>query len=156
MVMISMGGVRGHYGFLERLKARRDIRFVVPGVGETVTHRDNLVLLPHHRDFFHPDLIGASDALIGKVGYSTLAEAYHAGIPFGYVPRPNFPESEPLMRYLRKHCNGLEITAESFEAGDWIGRISELLELQRIRRREDNGAVQAAAFIYEAVEAVKD
>jgi hypothetical protein len=33
--------------------------------------KQNLVLLPHHSGFYHPDLVNASDAVIGKVGYST-------------------------------------------------------------------------------------
>ena len=33
----------------------------------------NLILLPHHSVFFHPDLVNASDAVVGKLGYSTLA-----------------------------------------------------------------------------------
>jgi hypothetical protein len=147
MVTISMGGVRGSYGFLERLRARQDIRFVIPGASETIEFRDNQLLLPQHSDFFHPDLINAADALVGKVGYSTLAEVYYAGIPFGYVPRPNFPESESLIAYLREYCNGIEITATDFETGDWIARLSELLQMPRLQRGKENGAVQAAAFI---------
>jgi hypothetical protein len=130
------------------LKARQDVRFVIPGATETIKFQDNQALLPHHSDFFHPDLINAADAIIGKVGYSTLAEVYHAGIPFGYVPRPDFPESEPLIAYLRENCNGIEITAESFETGDWIAGVSELLEMPRLSRQEENGAVQAAAFVH--------
>ena len=31
-------------------------------------------------------LVAASEAVIAKLGYSTLAEAYHAGVPFGFFP----------------------------------------------------------------------
>ena len=33
------------------------------------------------RSVFHPDLVNASDAVIGKAGYNTLAEVFYAGTP---------------------------------------------------------------------------
>ncbi len=113
-VLITLGGIRGRYAFLEQLKNQPDIYFVIPGGSEQIQIQDNLLLLPHHSDFFHPDLINAADVVVGKVGYSTLAEVYHAGIPFGHVARQKFPESKPLENYIEAHMSGLPISEAQF------------------------------------------
>ncbi len=109
--------------------------------------RDNLVLLPHRSPYFHPDLVNASDAVIGKAGYSTLAETYYAGVPYGYVERPKFRESQFLAAYIRREMKGMPISETQFENGEWLASIADLLALPRIKRRQQNGADQAAEFI---------
>jgi uncharacterized protein (TIGR00661 family) len=148
VILLTMGGISWDYKtFLEHLARQRDFYFIVPGGSEQVELVGNLALLPHHSDFFHPDLVNASDAVIGKLGYSTLAEVYHAGIPFGYIPRPGFRESEMLAAYVDRRMSGLAITVPQFESGDWVSLLPDLLALPRAERHEPNGAVQAAQFI---------
>jgi hypothetical protein len=106
-----------------------------------------MVLMPHRSSFFHPDLINACDAVIGKVGYSTLAEVYHAGNPFGYVARQDFRESPALTAYIAQHMPGIAITPEQFDDGSWLSQLPQLLALPRLTRHEPNGADQAAHFI---------
>jgi hypothetical protein len=106
-----------------------------------------VVLLSHHSGFFHPDLLNACDAVVGKLGYSTLAEAYQAGIPFGYIQRPRFRESAVLAAYIQAEMRGLEIPAAHFEDGSWLSALPALLALPRIERRGRNGAVEVVEFI---------
>ena len=101
MVMITMGGIPARFPFLEQLEACGDVSFVLSGGSDQARSRKNLVLLPQHSAFFHPDLVHASDAVIGKAGYSTIAEVFSAGIPFGYVPRKGFRESAVLESFIR-------------------------------------------------------
>ena len=108
---------------------------------------DNLALLPHHSDFFHPDLINACDAVIGKLGYSTLAEIYHAGVPYGYIPRSTFKESEALEAFVKNQMNGCAISESQFQEGSWVSFLPEILALPRIKRDDLNGAVEAARFV---------
>jgi hypothetical protein len=84
-VLITMGGIREEYDFGEVLSRKPEIIFVIPGAGNKTKIEDNLVFLPRHSDLFHPDLVNACDAVIGKAGYSTVAEVYYAGVPFGYI-----------------------------------------------------------------------
>jgi hypothetical protein len=147
MVLITMGGVPENYSTLKKLKLPEDVCFVVPGGSNSFRACDNLITLPHHSRFFHPDLINASDAVVGKVGYSTLAEVYHAGVPFGYVMRSHFRESRILAAYIERHMNGFAIEEESFRDGDWVSDVLRLLEIPRIRRHGPNGAVQVAEFV---------
>jgi hypothetical protein len=147
VVMITMGGVEEGFGFLEKLTMERNIYFVIAGVTVSMEIRDNLVLLPRNSPFFHPDLVNASDAVVGKVGYSTLAEVYHSGIPFGYITRPNFPESGPLADFIQDEMKGLAIEEAGFHDGTWISRLPDLLNLPSIRRDAPNGAEEAARFV---------
>lgn len=106
------------------------------------------VLRPHA--FYHPDLIHAADAVAGKIGYSTLAEACVAGTPFGFIPRDSFRESAVLERHLRGRRLGVRIEQERFERGDWSRELEELLACRRAP--EPNGAAAAAGLLLEAAE----
>ena len=101
-----------------------------------------------HSEYFHPDLVTASDALIGKVGYSTLSEVYWAGIPFGYVARSDFRESGVLVSYIENHMNGVAIEERDFTQGSFLSSLPRLLAMKRVPRQPPNGADQAALFIF--------
>jgi UDP:flavonoid glycosyltransferase YjiC (YdhE family) len=145
--LITMGGIPQNYTFSEQLLNQSDVYFIIPGGSPSIQLRGNLILLPHRSDLFHPDLVNASDAVIGKVGYSTLAEVYHAGVPFGYIKRPSFVESKMLEAYIKKKMNGIAISEAQFEDGSWIQHLPALLASPRIRRRGPNGASQVAQFV---------
>jgi UDP:flavonoid glycosyltransferase YjiC (YdhE family) len=147
VIMITAGGVPKNYGFIEKLKNQTATHFIIPGASNSVDIQDNLILLPENSEFFHPDLINASDAVIGKVGYSTIAEVYQAGIPFGYTARAQYRESEALVNFIENKINGFSIGQSEFNNGDWIHRIADLLALPRVQRDTSNGADQIAGFI---------
>jgi len=167
MVVITMGGIPESYNFLDKLAEYNDIFFVIPGAKDTpvgsslrlepttrplvqvsyLNQLVNIILLPSHSDFFHPDLINASDAVVGKVGYSTLAEIYHAGVPFGYILRPSFPESEKLAAFVKKKMQGYLIDEADFHNGRWVSSLEALFAMPWIQRDSLNGADQAAQFI---------
>lgn len=151
VVMITMGGIPEKYLFLKQLTHQSDIYFIIPGGSQTMRLVDNLVLLPHHSDFFHPDLINACDAVIGKLGYSTLAEIYHAGVPYGYIPRPAFKESEVLEAFVKNKMNACAISQLQFQAGSWVSFLPEILTIPRSERSELNGAMEVAQFVYKVL-----
>lgn len=156
VILLTMGGVGWDYTFLEQLEQQPGVHFVIPGGSQQPERRRNLVLLPNHTSFFHPDLINAADVVIGKVGYSTLAEVYQAGAPYGYIPRLHFRESALLARYIESHMNGLAIPGADFAAGSWLARLPELLALPRLDRPTAGGAEQVARFILQDVLAWSD
>jgi hypothetical protein len=148
MILISMGGIPPQcYSFLEKIAERQGIFFVIPGVSESVQRNKNLVLLPHHSSFYHPDLIEASDLVLGKLGYSTLAEVYWAEIPFGYITRPRFRESETLAKFVGQEMSGFAISESCFATGDWVSLLPNYLNLPSPRRIGPNGSEQIARFI---------
>ncbi|WP_299024723.1 hypothetical protein [uncultured Thermanaerothrix sp.] len=150
-LLITMGGIEHRYAALAALREYSGVVFVIPGSASQPTRDGNLVLLPHRSGFYHPDLLFASDAVIGKVGYSTIAEAYHAGIPFGYAIRERFRESAPLAEFIRRHMPSLQIPTTEFMNGTWVKYLDELLALPHRATAETapNGAAQIATFILE-------
>jgi UDP-N-acetylglucosamine:LPS N-acetylglucosamine transferase len=106
------------------------------------------MILERDAGIFHPDLVNAGDAIIGKVGYSTLAETYQAGIPFGYIPRPAFRESPVLVDYIETKMRGLSFSESDLDNGQWLAKLPELLALPRLQRDQSGGAAQIARFVY--------
>ena len=73
VVMLTFGGVPDRNDVASRLHRQKDVFFIVPGAFQSIRKTANTVMLPHHSEFFHPDLILASDTVVGKAGYSTIA-----------------------------------------------------------------------------------
>ena len=146
-VLVTMGGIPWRPVSLRRLEASRECTFVVPGSGERPRRRGSLLTLPHRSGLFHPDLVHAAAAVLGKLGYSTVAEVHAAGVPFAYVTRPTFRESGVLARFARDHMGGIAVAPEELASGAWIERVPELLEMAPAPRGAANGAATAAAIV---------
>jgi len=147
MVLITTGGIPEHYEFFEKLLTFRDIYFVVPCSVQKMQTRQNVILLPHHSEFYHPDLVNASDAVVGKLGYSTLAEVYRSGVSFGYIPRSNFRESGKMAAFVETEISGTPIEESEFKNGRWTAKLKGLLSIPREQRRVANGADQISRFL---------
>ena len=147
LVIITMGGIQGKYDFLKKLNSLKGLFFVATGGPVEACIQDNVILLPHRSEFFNPDLIAASDAVVGKVGYSTLAEVFRAGAPFGYVKRPHFRESDFLEAYLEARGSAVPIPPEEFESGAWISRLDQLLSLPIRKSDVTDNPLTVARFI---------
>jgi hypothetical protein len=151
MVLISMGGVRDRFDFLDGIPHRPDLFFVIPNADGRIAPQQNVTLLPTHSPFFHPDLLLAADLVIGKVGYSTLSEIHQAGTPFGYIARPQSPESDPLVDFIKNHLTARPISSKAYHSGRWIAQLPQLLSLPRSRPPKRNGADRAAGFILDLI-----
>jgi hypothetical protein len=151
-VMLTFGGVPHRNDAASLLHRQEDVFFIIPGAFQRIQKTANTILIPHHSRFFHPDLIHASDAVVGKAGYSTIAEVYYAGIPYGYIKRPSFRESPILEQFIRKHMNGLAVHEKDYYDGSWCSNIPELLSLPSQKPSHPNGADQIAEFIMDILE----
>jgi hypothetical protein len=147
VVLITTGGIPERHGFLDQLKNFADVTFILPGSSRSPELHDNLVLLPHRSAFFHPDLVNASDAVVGKVGYSTIAEVYAAGVPFGHAARRHYPESPGLVDFISKQMRGITLSEADFGSGRWLAILPQLLEMPRQPREVSNGSQKIAAYI---------
>jgi hypothetical protein len=150
-ILVTMGGVPWQHGSLDRLEEPGEIFFIVPGAAERLERRGCLVALPHRSGFFHPDLVNASDAVVGKLGYSTVAEVYAAGVPFAYFQRPTFRESNALAAFVTAHIPALPLTPEDLDRGTWPVRLQDLLTRPKSRGPNGNGAAEAARIVYRLV-----
>lgn len=146
LVVVTLGGTSRLFAFSD-FSVCPDVYVVIPGGAETLTVEGRLIRLPSHGDIFHPDLIHAADAVVGKVGYSTLAEVYAAGVPFGYVTRPGFRESAVLERFVARHMPSLQISKQALETGLTAEILRRLLSLPRSAAKQRNGAGPAGDFI---------
>lgn len=149
MVVVSMGGVRDQFRFLQHLPDTMGPYLVIPSAEHIRSPHEKVILLPTHSDVYHPDLLQAADLLIGKAGYSTIAEVHQTGVPFAYVPREQSPETEALERFIRDRLSARPITARQYNEGDWIGMLPDLLQLPRSRPPEENGADGVARLLFE-------
>jgi hypothetical protein len=149
MVLLSMGGTGWDYGQLGELNNQDRAWIVVPGGGRTARRRGRLLMLPFHGGFYHPDLVAASDLVVGKLGYSTVAEAFHSASAFAYLARPNFPESPVLARFVEEHMRAMEINEEAFRCGDWLPQVEPLLGIHRCPAEGENGADAVASAVLE-------
>ena len=153
MVFISMGGTPHSLPDLAILGKRySDITFVIAGHYPIQMMPSNVRLLPINSPLFHPDLMRAANVVIGKAGYSTIAEVYQAGVPFGYFSRPECPEMPPLLSFLKEKIQGIHFTDYDYQTNAWLDHLTTLLSMPRIdRSREPNGADQCADAITQLV-----
>ncbi len=145
MVLQTMGGVPEALPFVDRLAAERHVHFVVTGAPMTRV-RGNLHLFAQDVRLYLPDLVRASDAVVAKMGYSTVAEVWHEGRPLAWVTRPDFRETRPLRDWVERELTGFEIPAPEFAGGEWIERVPELLAMGGGNPHDEGGADMVARF----------
>lgn len=151
VVLLTFGGVRNGSVALSEMAHAEDVFFIVLGPFGRIHQSGNILEIPGDATFFHPDLIQASDAVVGKAGYSTIAEIYYAGVPFGYVPRPLFRESPVLERFIERHMTGLAIQEKRLPDGRWVQSLPQLLNLSAHKPSHPNGSHQIADFMVRSV-----
>ncbi|MEO1368538.1 MAG: hypothetical protein AAFX50_15295, partial [Acidobacteriota bacterium] len=153
MALVTMGGVPWHFDDVEaQLAARSGERvLVIAGGAPDMRHLGRCVLIPHRSDFYHPDLVAAADLVVGKLGYSTVAEVAESGRAFLYVPRPRFRESPALEAWVERHLAARAFSPADLGAPDWLARLDRALEeLARATPRPGLGG--GAARVAEALD----
>lgn len=141
LVVLTMGGYGEAMPFLERLEEVGDVAFVVTGCPVTDV-RGNLRLFDNATRLYMPDLVRASDAVVAKLGYSTVAEVWREGRPAAFVTRADFREMAPLWAWASQKIPGFEIPGAEFAGGAWIARIPELLRTPAPPAQPRGGAEQ--------------
>ena len=147
LVLLTMGGVEGDEYALAPLSEAKGYVFVLGGQGDQFKFSGNLRSVPKQSDFYHPDLVAASDLVVGKAGYSTLAEVYAAGVPFAYISRASFRESAVLADFIRRGKGGTELAENELHDGSWVQRLDELTARQPAPENHENGADVVARII---------
>ena len=105
--------------------------------------------LPVRSDIYHPDLVSAADAVIGKAGYSTVAEIYLADVPFGYVSRTDFREAPVLEAFARNNLRSLNVSSAALADGSWTAHVPAMTASPANRKKRENGADSTAVFVLE-------
>ncbi|XOF34908.1 MAG: hypothetical protein ACL93V_06360 [Candidatus Electrothrix sp. YB6] len=155
-MLVTMGGIAGTELPLARMQKIQKFCFVLPGQAKGESRvQDNLFFLPSDSGIWHPDLIAACDAVVGKVGYSTLAEVWQAGVPYGSICRSLFRESGPLAAFIKQELPSLPITEKQFRDGTWLELLDQLCACSPAEQKRENGASAAADFLAGLLKNVK-
>ncbi len=119
-----------------------EIDFLIVGGREPAARAGAVHFLPQHSDLYHPDLVHAVDGVVAKLGYSTVAECYHAGVLLAYLTRPRFRESGVLEHFVRTAMATLALDADAWMSGHWVRALPPLLAAPRPppAARPPNGA----------------
>lgn len=100
----------------------------------------------HHPPFFYkilgdvymPDVIGACDAILGKLGWGTCSEVIGNGYkPFIYVPRSAFVEEVGLLSWMQSaHRKIVRLEVDKYESNIWLEAIEEAQKMIPIQSSE--------------------
>jgi UDP-N-acetylglucosamine:LPS N-acetylglucosamine transferase len=145
LVLITTGGVGHQFDFCRALADLAPVKFLLSG--QATCESDNLIHLDQPDLHYHPDLVRAADLVVGKIGYSTLTETYHAGTPFAYIRRPDFIEGLALKDFADTRMSAAEIEIRDFLSGAWIEKLDDYLALEPLREEKPNGADFAAQHL---------
>jgi hypothetical protein len=151
LALVTTGGIPDARDYIaslaESARSVPGVSLVVPVGDRWMRAGENVIVIPHHSGYFHPDLVNAADVVVGKLGYSTVAEVFRAGVPFVYVERPRFRESAVLAAFARARLISRSIPEEDLLTGTYVDLLLELLETPPVRATEPNGADVAADAI---------
>jgi len=149
VVVVTMGGYGEDLPFLDRLRGIPETTFIITGASHTSPDR-NLRLFDNNTPLFMPHVLGASDAVIAKLGYGIVSEVWSEGVPFGHVTRPDSREMISLESFAAEELSGFLITRDEFTNGAWIDRLPDLLSMTR-RPHLGGGAGRVAEVLLEVV-----
>lgn len=150
LVLLTMGGLGAgdqQRAALAPLLGQRDTVFVLAGWSRENEFSENLRFLAQDGPWYHPDLAAAADLVVGKTGYSTVAEAYQAHTAYAMVPRPGFREAAVLEAFVDNHLLSWKIDGDALVSGTWLEQLARLPAAQPSRPRPRNGAEQIADFL---------
>ena len=151
LISISMGGIAGKPIPHEALTKRDDLVFVMPGMDtQGVGIYQNIRFIGNDSGVYHPDLIAASDLVLGKMGYSTYAETWCAGAPFVYILRERFRESGIMDHYAREYSRGEGMSEKDFLRFEWLDSCDSWMNKMKSEPRT-NGVDALASFIERSI-----
>lgn len=144
LILVAPGGVKARFP-IEGWPVEQGIHWLVSAEWN-ISRAD---VSDYQQDgFSFTDLVASCDAVLGKCGYGTVAECVTNATPLLYLPRPDWPEEQSLLDWLRAHHAALEISHARLDTGDFRDIIPQLRALS-VDRCEPAGAVQAAECLLE-------
>ncbi|CAF2073033.1 BnaC01g22060D [Brassica napus] len=120
---------------------------LVCGASETQELPPNFVKLA--KDAYTPDIIAASDCMLGKIGYGTVSEALSYKIPFVFVRRDYFNEEPFLRNMLEFYQCGVEMIRRDLLMGQWKPYLERAVSLKPCYEGGINGGEVAAHILQE-------
>jgi uncharacterized protein (TIGR00661 family) len=146
--LVTMGGIPVEHHEENLFLNNSDIKFLFP-INNANLNQENekIIFLPHNHSYFHPDLVNASDLVIGKLGYSTVTEVYSLAKPFLFIGRKNFRESGVLEKYVREKMVSDEIKLNQIFTSKTLVKIHNLISKTKNKEQPLNGSDQIVKII---------
>jgi len=118
-----------------------------------VSDRMKQLILPEDRAGIpHPDIVRASDCVISKPGYCTVAECIANRTPLMYTSRDNFREFPVMEAAVKTYCRWHYLPRDDFHAGLWRKHLDAFLRNEHAFHWPEirtDGAAAAARIILE-------
>lgn len=118
---------------------------LVCGASENLDVPSNFIKLA--KDTYTPDVIAASDCMLGKIGYGTVSEALAYKIPFVFVRRDYFNEEPFLRNMLEFYQGGVEMIRRDLLTGHWKPYLEHAIGLKPCYEGGINGGEIAAHIL---------
>jgi hypothetical protein len=147
VVLVSVSGLDAAVPDDIELPAPDDAIVMVAGTSGGLVRRRGRIGIPAEGGPYHPDLVAASDLVIGKLGYSTVAEVHHSGAGLAYLSRPRFPESPVLEAFVRDRLVAARVPEDWWRRPETERVLQRLLSSPRRRGSRPNGADEAAVLL---------
>ncbi|XP_030551692.2 L-arabinokinase-like [Rhodamnia argentea] len=120
---------------------------LVCGASESENLPPNFVKLA--KDAYTPDVIAASDCMLGKIGYGTVSESLAYKRPFVFVRRDYFNEEPFLRNMLEYYQAGVEMIRRDLLTGHWKPYLEHAISLKPCYEGGINGGEVAAYILQE-------
>ncbi len=148
IVLANLGGsdFQDKDSLVMQMVEQTEVFVILTGSRLPEQRKNNLLILPRHFEVPYADLVNTADAMIAKLGYSTLAEVYHSGTRYGFVARTNSRESESLRKYALEQTPAIEFTNADLQSDEGLIKLHHLLLLKK-RPHSTNGAKQITDYL---------
>jgi hypothetical protein len=97
-----------------------------------------------------PDVLASADALVTKPGYGIFAEAACLGLPLVSMPRPDWPESPYLLRWIQRQVPAAMLAPAGLQAPDLLATLASLWQARAAPKVAPSGAGEAAQLVLAA------
>ncbi|KAL6501857.1 D-arabinose 1-dehydrogenase (NAD(P)(+)) [Orobanche gracilis] len=144
IVILNFGGQPSGWTFKEEYLPHGWLCLVC-GASESLDFPPNFVKLA--KDTYTPDVIAASDCMLGKIGYGTVSEALAFKIPFVFVRRDYFNEEPFLRNMLEFYQAGVEMIRRDLLTGHWSPYLERAISLKPCYEGGVNGGEVAARIL---------
>lgn len=148
LVLVSLGGTQSEIAALQ-WPAIDGVQWIMPD-NWVNGHSDRHGFSELHMPF--TDVLRSSDAMLGKCGYGTVSECACNATPLIYIPRPEWPEEQVLLDWLKVNgcCEPLAPDLSGMSSLDAV--LDHCRSVPRVAPPEPVGAEEAARYIIEAAE----
>ncbi len=148
LIMIAPGGIPVQFP-LEDWPIDPELVWIVPHAWDVV--RDDMRPFEGLGLSF-VDVLATVDAVLGKLGYGTVAECACNGTPMLYIPRPDWPEEPYLAAWLERHGRCAPVTRAAIATGHLRGTLESLWAQPVPLPPRPSGAEEAATLIADSIQ----